>query len=129
MRLMDLLYEIHNKAIIHDFVKFTAQTLELQSLPKKITLTDNSLEQTFGTYVPETEELKVHVGKRHIADVLRTVAHELVHHKQREQGVTLDGSDGSNIENEANAMAGTLMRKYRYIHPEIYSETKDASSK
>lgn len=119
---MDLLYEINNKAIIHDFVKFSAQTLELQSLPKKITLTSNSLEQTFGTYSPETEELVVYTGKRHIADILRTLAHELVHHKQRERGMTPDGSDGSDVENEANAMAGVLMRKYRYIHPEIYLE-------
>jgi Zn-dependent peptidase ImmA (M78 family) len=122
MKLMDLLYEIHNKAIIHDFVKFVAQTLELQTLPKKVTFTNDSLEQTFGMYTPETEELKVYVGKRHIADILRTLAHELVHHRQREQGMTPDGSDGSDIENEANAMAGTLMRKYRYIHPEIYLE-------
>lgn len=122
MKLMDLLYEIHNKATVHDFVKFAAQTLQLKSLPKKITLTDNSLKQTFGMYTPETEELIVHVGKRHIADILRTLAHELVHHKQREDNLPIDGSDGSAMENEANSMAGVLMRKYRYTHPEIYSE-------
>lgn len=122
MKLMDLLYEINNKAILNDFVKFVAQELQFKGLPKKITLTNDSLEQTFGMYTPGSEELIIHVGKRHIADILRTLAHELVHHKQREQGITPDGSDGSEVENEANAMAGTLMRKYRYIHPEIYSE-------
>lgn len=122
MKLMDLLYEIHNKAIIHDFVKFAANNLQLQHLPKKIVLTNKSLKQTFGTYTPDVEELKIYVGNRHIADVLRTIAHELVHHKQREMGVHPDGSDGSSVENEANAVAGTLMRKYRYSHPEIYTE-------
>jgi len=122
MKLMDLLYEIHNKAIASDFVKFAAKELQLQHLPKKIVLTNNSLQQTFGTYSPDLEELKIYAGNRHIVDILRTLAHELVHHKQREQEKVLDGGDGSVIENEANAMAGTLIRKYRYTHPEIYEE-------
>lgn len=119
---MDLLYEIHNKAIVHDFVKFVARELQLSHLPKKIRLTNEPLGHTFGTYTPDADELYIYVGKRHIADVLRTLAHELVHHKQMEQGIEPDGSDGSPLENEANAVAGTLMRKYRYSHPEIYLE-------
>ena len=31
---MDLLYEIHNKAIVHDFVKFVARELQLSHLHK-----------------------------------------------------------------------------------------------
>jgi hypothetical protein len=31
-----------------------------------------------------------------------------------------DGSDGSPIENEANAVAGVIIRKYGKIHPELY---------
>jgi hypothetical protein len=46
----------------------------------------------------------------------------LVHHKQREQGKNADGRDGSSMENEANALAGSLMRQFRYKHPEIYLE-------
>ena len=42
--------------------------------------------------------------------------------KQREQGKKADGHDGSPIENEANGLAGVLMRKFRYLHPEIYLE-------
>ncbi len=39
----------------------------------------------------------------HPIDVLRTLAHELVHHKQREDGQELNGEDGSNTENEGEA--------------------------
>jgi hypothetical protein len=76
---------------------------------------------TFGTYNPSTDEIVVVKNKRHPVDVLRTLAHELVHHKQREAGQELNGEDGSATENEANAKAGELMRKFRTVIPEIFN--------
>jgi Zn-dependent peptidase ImmA (M78 family) len=57
-----------------------------------------------------------------MADLLRTLAHELVHRKQSEDG-RIDynsGKTGSEIENEANAMAGVLLRKFGKQNEEIY---------
>jgi hypothetical protein len=34
--------------------------------------------------------------------------------------VQADGEDGSPIENEANAVAGIIIRKYGKLHPELY---------
>jgi hypothetical protein len=107
-----------------EFVKFTVKELGLKSLPKSIKFEgDNYSAQylTFGTYNPSTDEVVVVKGQRHPVDVLRTLAHELVHHKQREDGQELNGEDGSNIENEANAKAGELMRKFRTVRPEIFN--------
>jgi Zn-dependent peptidase ImmA (M78 family) len=121
MRLKALL----NENITDEFVKFVAKELQLKSLPASIKFvgSDYSKEHlTFGTYQPDTNEIVIVKGNRHIADVLRTLAHELVHHKQREEGKPADGRDGSPVENEANAMAGTLMRKFRYVRPELYLE-------
>jgi hypothetical protein len=57
--------------------------------------------------------------------VCRSIAHELVHHKQMLEGrlknTALDGQDGSPIENEANSTAGIIIRKYGKLHPEIYN--------
>jgi hypothetical protein len=68
--------------------------------------------------------IKIYVKDRAIIDVLRSIAHELVHHKQNLEGRLIDaakdGSDGSPIENEANAVAGVIIRKYGKIHPELY---------
>ena len=68
--------------------------------------------------------MKVYVKDRAIVDVMRSIAHELVHHKQnlegRIQDTAKDGDDGSPIENEANSIAGVLIRKYGKIKPEIY---------
>ena len=107
-----------------EFVKFTVKELGLKSLPKSIRFEgdDYSAQHlTFGTYNPSTDEVVVVKGQRHPIDVLRTLAHELVHHKQREDGKELNGEDGSDIENEANAKAGELMRKFRKVRPEIFN--------
>jgi hypothetical protein len=67
----------------------------------------------------------VYVKDRAIIDVCRSIAHELVHHLQNLEGRLLDamkdGEDGSPIENEANAVAGVIIRKYGKLHPELYS--------
>lgn len=107
-----------------EFVKFTVKELNLNSLPKSIKFegdTYSAQHLSFGSYDPTTDEIVVVKGQRHPIDVLRTLAHELVHHKQRESGQELNGQDGSNTENEANAKAGELMRKFRTIHPEIFN--------
>ena len=114
-----------NENITDEFVKFVAKELQLQSLPASIKFvgSDYSKEHlTFGTYQPDTDEIVIVRGNRHIADVLRTLAHEMVHHMQRISGQELNGNDGSNTENEANAKAGELMRKFRNVRPELYLE-------
>lgn len=106
-----------------EFVKFVVNELGIKKLPNDIKFVGNeyaSENLTFGTYDPTTDAIVVCKGNRHPVDVLRTLAHELVHHKQREDGRVLDGADGSDIENEANAVAGTLMRKFRTVYPNIF---------
>jgi Zn-dependent peptidase ImmA (M78 family) len=67
---------------------------------------------------------KVYVKDRAVMDVCRSIAHELVHHKQnlenRISDHINDGGDGSEIENEANAVAGVIIRKWGKLHPELY---------
>ena len=110
------------KFLINEFLKFIVAELKLKSLPRIKFATDGfaSHHLTFGHYIPDTDTITVVMGGRHIADVLRTLAHELVHHKQREENRTLDGSDESDIEAEANTKAGILMRRFRIIHPEMF---------
>jgi len=80
--------------------------------------------RTTAYYNNGENRLKVYVKNRAIVDVCRSIAHELVHHKQNLEGrITnpeIDGADGSDIENEANAVAGVIIRKWGRMHPEIY---------
>ena len=119
----------NDKTIIQNFMNFCISELELQ---KEINLRLRRDPQwsvhnkTFGRYNNSTNELEVGLGGRHIMDILRTIAHELVHQKQNEVAPVPDdaGEDGSPYENEANARAGVLMRKYGSEHPELFMATE-----
>ena len=115
-----------------DFVPYVAKRLGIDKLPK-IQLKQQigtSEHPTFGLFDPDTNSVQVATGGRHVMDVLRTLAHELVHHKQRELDKIQpgDGATGSRIENQANAVAGVLMRDFADQHPDYFgalNELKD----
>tara|TARA_R110000796_G_scaffold3925_1_gene15047 strand:+ start:1585 stop:4230 length:2646 start_codon:yes stop_codon:yes gene_type:complete len=106
-------------ASLKPFVKFCIKSLELKSVPK-IVITNKKLDGTFGYYNTKTKTLTVSLNDRHEADVMRTLAHELVHLAQDEQNQDIDGSDGSKHENQANAVAGVLMRKWADEDPSLF---------
>ena len=110
--------------ILLDFIKFAAEHLDLDSLPKFDFRFDTkrSLEHhSFGGY--GGEHINITVVNRHIMDVCRTLAHELVHYKQ-DLNNELDGPDpgatGSPQENEANAEAAVIMRNWGKKHPNLF---------
>lgn len=72
-----------------------------------------------GYYNPNTEKLWVYTGNRNMIDIMRTVAHELAHHKQREDGDTYATQDLANIESQADMAAGMLIKIYVRQHTEI----------
>lgn len=74
--------------------------------------------KTFGMMYPD--KIIISIVNRHPIDILRTVAHEYIHHKQLVDGKKLNGNAGSATENEANAKAGEILRKYGSLHPELF---------
>jgi len=80
--------------------------------------------KTTAYYHNGENRIKVYAKDRAKIDIMRSIAHELVHHKQNIDGRLTDpekdGADGSPIENEANSLAGKLIRVYGRLHPEIY---------
>jgi len=111
---------------IGEFVKFAIKNLGIQNPPRSLSLSydnDKAKEmKSFGYFNPNESKIWVYVGNRNMGDILRTLAHELVHRKQDEDGRInyKSGKTGSNIENEANAMAGILLRDFGKQHEEIY---------
>jgi predicted metalloprotease len=59
-------------------------------------------------------------------DVLRTLAHELTHHKQNQAGIldSHSGATGTEEENQANANAGIVMRDFAKQNPEYFGLDK-----
>jgi hypothetical protein len=81
---------------------------------------------TFGRFDPDTNTIELAVTGRHMLDILRTLAHELTHAKQNEQGEMPDdaGRTGSPYEDDANAQAGRMMRRWAEQHPDQFKDTK-----
>jgi hypothetical protein len=79
---------------------------------------------SFGRYDPDTNTLTISVPGRHILDILRTMAHELTHCKQAEleELPANAGETGSPWEDQANAMAGRIMRNWAAKHPDHFSQ-------
>ena len=114
--------------ILLDFIKFAAEDLDLKSLPKFDFAfdSDRSVEhKSFGGYAPGAEHITITVKNRHINDVCRTLAHEMVHYSQDLKNELDDegaGTTGSPQENEANARAAVIMRNWGKKHPELFDK-------
>lgn len=114
-----------NANVVEMFKKFlplAMEVLEVDSLPKMHFAAElNTGDQpSFGMYMPDDNILAVALANRHPVDILRTVAHELVHFKQNMNGELHDdsGVTGSPHENQANEMAGVMMRNFNKQYPE-----------
>jgi len=118
----------HKTNFVEMFKKFLPLAMHyigLKSLPKikfKSSVHDET-QPTFGRYENGEHVLYVALMNRHPNDILRTVAHELVHYKQdTEHELEPDsGRTGSPHENQANAIAGIVMRHFNKKYPEYLS--------
>lgn len=110
--------------IVADFINFSKEFLGINDGVQVKLAFERTPDLKTTAYYNSTGFLVVYVKDRAIIDVCRSIAHELVHHKQNLDGklkdAVRDGEDGSPIENEANAVAGVIIRKYGRLHPEIY---------
>jgi hypothetical protein len=112
---------------LRDFLPIAVKHLKLDHIPKiKLAkeLSDTHV-PTFGRFENASKTITVVVDNRNITDVLRTLAHEMVHYAQGEEHRLDDDSwkTGSPIEDEANAGAGVIMRVFNERFPN-YMELK-----
>jgi predicted nucleotidyltransferase len=110
--------------IFEKFMSYACQELNIENPPSFEIKTEFGEEQpSFGAYIPSDHHISLNPSNRNIVDILRTLAHELVHAKQNELELLepSSGDTGSDIENDANAIAGILMRDYGKQNPDIYN--------
>jgi len=118
---------------VNEFIEYVIDRLGIDNPPAIELHTDptwSEEQRSFGRYIPEAHTLEVNLANRHIMDILRTTAHELVHCKQNELQALPDhaGETGSEWENRANAIAGVIMRDYADSHPEKFADHSIAES-
>lgn len=114
------------KEKLKDFIKFIKNDLGLKSAPTVVLQNGRKGLKTTANYDYTKDEKVVRInGKnRMLVDIMRSVAHEFVHHRQFEQGrLEVKPPDiGGEIEDEANAVAGQLIKKYAQKDQTIYDE-------
>jgi len=103
------------------FLPIAMKVLKISKLPKiqlKAHIEDDK-QPTFGRYV--NDEITIHLAllDRHPVDILRTLAHELVHFKQHTEGRLgpNSGETGSPEENQAHEVAGVIIRHFNKMYP------------
>ena len=110
---------------LRDFLPLAVKHLELDHIPKiKLVkeLTDTHV-PTFGRFTNDDQIIYAVIANRQPADILRTIAHEMVHYAQG-QANELDadsGETGSPIEDQANAEGGVIMREFNTKFPQYLS--------
>lgn len=112
------------KEKLKEFAKFVKNQLKLGKTPTIEILNGRGGLKTTANYdyTKDVKVIKVNAHKRALVDVMRSLAHEMVHHKQFEQGrLKVQPPDiGGIIEDEANAKAGQFIKMYAKEDPSIY---------
>jgi hypothetical protein len=115
--------DIISHTAIQYALKLCVDELNLNELPQ-IEFIDEPFigddnQRSFGEF--NGNSIRVVAKDRHLVDLIRTLSHELVHWKQSlDSNNTLDGSTGSDTENEANSVAGVIMRKFGKMYPDYF---------
>lgn len=115
-----------HKEKLDAFVKFIVKELGIKHAPT-IVITDNKngIKTTANyDYSQDNKIMKIYGKNRMTVDIMRSIAHELNHHKQWEDGrLKVKPPDiGGPIEDESNAIAGQLIKKFALMDSTIYDE-------
>lgn len=106
------------------FVRYVVNRLNISDIPTITIIPPTDDMTSLGKYNPSLNQVFIVVQNRLLADILRTLAHELVHRKQDEMGQLknpgIDGATGSPIENYAHIVAGIIMRDYGKQNTQIF---------
>ena len=111
---------------LNEFTKFVVKELGVKTPPTIAILgkRDGLTTTANYDYGKENKVVKIYGKNRLLVDVMRSIAHELTHHKQWEDGkLKVRPPDiGGPIEDEANAKAGQFIKIFAKIDSTIYDD-------
>lgn len=102
----------------NDFAIFCMQQLGLEQLPSILIVATREGGMTTGAFNPANDQIMVLGGGRALVDMLRTLAHELTHYRQRLQNKIKSTERDWDLEGEADAEAGKMVYTYAHAVPE-----------
>jgi len=111
----------HFENIVHTFLPFAKKELNIKELPKIHFVDDPKFARRIAAFGQiKDNRIVIDIQGRHTMDILRTVAHELTHYRQHRTGVHGNSAIGSPTENEANRLAGSVIRKFGEKHSGLF---------
>ena len=132
-----------SEALFHDFGQYAQKEMGFKKPPILNFVSDkaNSMKPLGKTafYNPDDMSVTIFTDKRHVKDIIRSLAHELVHHLQNEEGrLDVGGYHGEGyaqknlklraLEEEAMKLGNLCMRdwedKLKQQKPTIYNERR-----
>lgn len=103
---------------LNKFIDFAKKELKLPSLPNIHFAGSEETDKYSAFGHSKGNDITIRINDRHPIDIMRTVAHELTHYSQN-----LKRQKGEQFrEDDANAHAGRLMRKFGTTNPEIFKD-------
>lgn len=116
-----------NMKLLEAFINYCINNLGITTdINLKLGSGPNSSIKSAGVFNPAENQIQVATNNRAVADVFRTIAHELTHHRQAERG-DLERRKADydlKLEDEANAMSGRLVHGFGDLYPDIYRDIK-----
>ena len=105
------------KDLVQAFIDHCCKNLDIENVYDVYIVDDRDAHgiRTTAYYDPQNEIIKVYGKERSLPDVLRSIAHELVHAKQHVKGEFEEHPMqhvGGYLEDDANAQAGSLLKGY-----------------
>jgi hypothetical protein len=94
MLLLENISHLELKKYLKEYYNYAKKHLKIDRNPSLVLKTDKlNSEDLFGKtgyYNPDTEEICLYVSNRHGKDIIRSFAHELIHHEQKCRGLDKD---------------------------------------
>ena len=113
-----------NSELLKEFARYVVSELGIQTNANiKFLFESDPNYPSAGGYLPQEKQVICAVKNRAIADIMRTLAHELTHHRQNELGmIGANDTDNQRLEDQANVFSGRLVRWFGRTHKEIYAD-------
>ena len=118
------LSRIQLEQILKRFQVYLKRELQLNYDIPVVLIDDADFAKQISAFGMISKDNAIHLSiiNRHPVDIMRTLAHEFIHYKQFiETGKhSMSSHAGSLTENQANAKAGEIMRKYGKMHSDLF---------
>lgn len=114
---MDLDWQGGKNFYLNEFAGFCCKHLGIPKLPPIRIVATREGGMTTGAYDPATHQILVYGKGRALVDILRTLAHELTHYRQRLQDKIKSTKRDWNLEGEADGEAGKMVFNFAHSTP------------